>query len=348
MENSIANPDIWRGRGGKAVARKHSLASFVQPAADAQQRGAEARSEYAKRGATRSMMQSLDEMAENSLRLLEGDTVVSLDPELLDASFVADRIGDDMDDYVQLREAIRQSGQSTPILVRPHPDDAGRYMIVFGHRRARAAREIGIPVRAVVKAIEDIAHVIAQGQENTARSDLTFIEKSLFARKLIANGMSKDIVKASLTIDDTLLSRMLSVADTVPDVVLEAVGAAKGVGRDRWEELKKLVLAPAESQRATEFVETDTFKTSPDGERFNVLLNELKTVKKPKRPAALPSVRQFDVAAKSVAVTTRSSGKNFTIALSSKDASKFGAFVSDQLEALYRAFQDQQQSKAGD
>lgn len=224
-------------------------------------------------------MQSLDELAETSIRMLEGETVVSLDPELLEGSFVADRIGDDQEDYVQLREAIRQSGQSTPILVRPHPDAEGRYMIVFGHRRARAARDLQIQVRAVIKPLEDLAHVIAQGQENTARSDLTFIEKALFAKKLLANGMSKDVVKIALTIDDTLLSRMLAVADAVPEAVLDAVGAAKGVGRDRWEELKKLVLIPANAQKACEFVGASDFRQTAEGERFNVLLAELKAAK---------------------------------------------------------------------
>ncbi|AGS25671.1 plasmid partitioning protein RepB [Rhizobium etli] len=330
------------------MARNHSLAKFVQPSAEEHQRTADARAEYTRRGASRSMMQSLDELAETSMRMLEGETVVALNPELLDGSFVADRIGDDQDDYVQLREAIRQSGQSTPILVRPHPDAEGRYMIVFGHRRARAARELQIPVRAVIKPLEDIAHVIAQGQENTARSDLTFIEKSLFARKLISNGMSKDVVKVALTIDDTLLSRMLSVAETVPESVLEAVGAAKGVGRDRWEELKKLIQLPTNAERALEFVRSDAFRHAAEPDRFNVLLGELKTAKKPKKQAASPSVRQFDVAAKAVSVTTKSSGKTFTLALTSKDASKFGAYLSDQLEALYQTFQRDEQIKTGD
>lgn len=330
------------------MARKHILANFVHPATETQQRSTEARSEYTRRGASRSMMQSLDEMAENSIRLLEGETVVAIDPNLLDGSFVADRIGDDNESYVQLREAIRQSGQSTPILVRPHPDDAGRYMIVFGHRRARAARDLGLQVRAVIKPLEDIAHVIAQGQENSARSDLTFIEKSLFAHRLIANGMSKDVIKTALTIDDTLLSRMLSVAETIPDAVLEAVGAAKGVGRDRWEELKKLLQAPAEVDRAVAFVATTAFKDAVEENRFNLLLSEMKTVPKPKKSTASPSVRQFDLAAKAVSVTTRSGGKTFTIALTTKDSPGFGAFVSDQLETLYRAFQDQQKSTAGE
>ncbi len=331
------------------MARNHSLAKFVQPTAEEHQRTADTRAEYTRRGASRSMMQSLDELAETSIRMLEGETVVALDPELLEGSFVADRIGDDQEDYVQLREAIRQSGQSTPILVRPHPDAEGRYMIVFGHRRARAARDLQISVRAVIKPLEDIAHVIAQGQENTARSDLTFIEKALFARKLVANGMSKDVVKIALTIDDTLLSRMLAVAESIPEPVLDAVGSAKGVGRDRWEELKKLVQVPANADRACAFILAADFRHTAEADRFNALLGELKTAKKPKKKRdASPSVRQFEVAAKSVAVTTKSSGRTFTLALTSKDAAKFGAFLSDQLESLYQTFQREVQTEAGD
>ncbi|MFK0333861.1 plasmid partitioning protein RepB [Rhizobium sp. NPDC090275] len=330
------------------MARNHALTTRIQPAAEEQQRTADARAEYTRRGASKTMMLSLDELAETSTRMLEGETVVALDPSLLEGSFVTDRIGDDQDDYVQLREAIRQSGQSTPILVRPHPDAEGRYMIVFGHRRARAARDLQIPVRAVIKPLEDIAHIIAQGQENTARSDLTFIEKSLFAQKLVLNGMSKDVVKIALTIDDTLLSRMLSVAEAIPEVILDEVGAAKGVGRDRWEELKKIVQVPANAQRAVDFLQSETFRSASEADRFNILLGELKTGRKLKKPATSPSVRRFDVAAKAVSVTTKSSGKTFTLALTSKDAASFGAFVSDQLEALYQTFQRDDQTKTGD
>jgi ParB family chromosome partitioning protein len=142
---------------------------------------------------------------------------------------------------------------------------------------------------------------------------------------------------------------MLAVADAVPEAVLDAVGAAKGVGRDRWEELKKLVLIPANAQKACEFVGASDFRQTAEGERFNVLLAELKTAKTlKKKQTASRSVRQFDVAAKSVAVTTKSSGKTFTLALTSKDASKFGAFLSEQLESLYQAFQREMQTKPGD
>jgi ParB family chromosome partitioning protein len=331
------------------MARKHLLAN-VSASLQSNESGntaSGARSEYARRGASRSMMQSLDEMAENSMRMLEGDTIVSLDPSLLDGSFVADRIDESPEDFQALLEAIRAAGQSSPILVRPHPDEPGRYMIVYGHRRARAARELGIAVRAVVKPIEDIAHVIAQGQENTARASLTFIEKALFARKLLNSGMTKETAKMALTVDDTLLSRMLAVVEVVPEPVLDAVGSAKGVGRDRWEAAKKLLLAPARTELALEIVRSEDFQHLGSDARFSTLLDQLKKGKTPKQPAAKAVDRNWTIANHTVTASSKLSGKSFTLALKSKDAAQFGGYLSERLERLYEEFRQSDMPETG-
>src|SRR5690606_37267496 len=103
-----------------------------------------------------------DELAERAqaakeyeAKLLEGATVVELDPGKIDGSFIADRIGDDEEAFSELVEAIRERDQDSPILVRPHPTAEGRYMIVFGHRRVRAAKALSRNVRAVVKQLDD-------------------------------------------------------------------------------------------------------------------------------------------------------------------------------------------------
>jgi ParB family transcriptional regulator, chromosome partitioning protein len=44
-----------------------------------------------------------------------------------------------------------------------------------------ALRDLGQPVRALVRDFDDAALVMAQGQENGARRDLSFIEKANFA-----------------------------------------------------------------------------------------------------------------------------------------------------------------------
>lgn len=329
------------------MARKHLLTSIGthtverQPLSDP----SESRAEYARRGASRSMIQSLDEMAENSMRVFEGETIVSLDPQLLEPSPFADRIDSDDEEFAALVNAIERAGQSSPVLVRPNPDAAGRFIIVYGHRRARAARQLGINVRAVVKPIEDIAHVIAQGQENTARSDLTFIEKALFAQKLVGSGIDKEAVKSALTIDDTLLSRMLAVAEHVPQDVLNSLGSARGVGRDRWEELKKLMLAPAKADLARSLVRGEEIAKLPVADRFTALLSELKDKSRNKKSVkSKPEERTWSLAEDTVKVATKDGGTAFTLALKAKDASRFGAYISQNLEQLYEEFQRTEQN----
>lgn len=330
------------------MARKNLLASITGPSVD--RTAAETRSDYATRGASRSMMLSIEELAESAKRLSDGETIVSLDPALLDASFVSDRIEDDEEEFALFRQGIEKDGQLQPILVRPHPKRDGRYMIVFGHRRARAARELGINVRAVVKNVEEIAHIIAQGQENTRRADLSFIEKSLFAARLLAMGQSKDTIKSAISVDDTLLSRMLSVVEIIPAQVIEAIGAAKTIGRDRWEDLKKLLLRPGAVDQAVELLASDDFSGLDAPARFNRLLTQLQRGRKPARPASAPqSVGSWAPQDKRVAASYRNTGKAFSLSLKSKDAGEFGHYLSSNLEALYQAFREaKQRNQTGD
>jgi ParB family chromosome partitioning protein len=331
------------------VARKNLLSSIT--GAEAPKTDSVSRHDYALRGASRSMMLSIDEMAENAKKMLAGETIVQLDVTVLDHSFLVDRIEDDDEEYANLREAIREHGQSTPILVRPHPQVKGRYMIVFGHRRARVARELGVPVRAVIKNLEEIAHIVAQGQENTARANLSFIEKALFAKKLLDMGQRKETIKSALTIDDTLMSRMLSVAETVPAAVIEGIGAAKTVGRDRWEELKKQVKQPQTAEAALVIVKSDEFRSKEAADRFNYLLSQLKARgRKPRKPAR----GQVETAAwapedKTVAASYRNTGSSFSLSLKSKNAGEFGRYISSNLDSLYRAFREEKiRSETGD
>lgn len=305
----------------------------------------EARSDYTRRGASKSMMNSLDDLAEASLRIRDGEVIVSLDPAQLDGSFVEDRLGDGAADFEALKAAIHANGQSSPIMVRPHPEVEGRFQIIFGHRRTRAAKELGLHVRAVIKQLADVEHIIAQGQENTQRANLSFIEKALFAKRLLDRGMTKEVAKAALNVDDTLLSRMLSVADGVPNVVLNALGAAKGIGRDRWEELKKLVVPPAKSDQAIEFVGSDAF--SEASEPFNALISHLKTSGKPKKAKAPKNAATWSHSSKTLTVEGKMKPKGFSLELSEKDAKPFGQWLTHNLDELYERF-IKSQPKNGD
>ena len=63
--------------------------------------------DYTIKGASRSIMSSIDELAERADRLLEGETMVELDTDLVDASFVRDRLEEDPQEFADLLGAIR-------------------------------------------------------------------------------------------------------------------------------------------------------------------------------------------------------------------------------------------------
>ena len=321
------------------MARKDLLKSVMGDASQAKL-GTE-RSSYAMRGASKSMKVSIDSLAENSKRLLEGETIVEIDTSLIDASFVNDRLSGDDEAFEELKRSIAANGQDTPVLLRPHPDVTGRYMVVFGHRRVRAARALDRPVRAVVKEMDDVAHILAQGQENTARADLSFIEKALFAKNLRDLGQEKGVIQQALTIDGTLLSRMLSVTSTIPSHVVEAIGPAKQIGRDRWEDFKKLMTEKANLKVADRVLETDGFEQLDSDTKFETLHSKVAEAgKAPKRRStkAAPAKRTWTAGGGRIKGVIGRTGRAYNISLTSKDSAAFGEFLSENLDELYAEY----------
>ncbi|NRC57192.1 plasmid partitioning protein RepB [Neoaquamicrobium sediminum] len=164
-----------------------------------------------------------------------GGGAVDLDPNLVDPSPFDDRLPDDDEtNYVQFRESIRTERQKVPIQVRSHPGAEGRFQIVYGRRRVRAARELGIAVKALIVEMSDRDLAVAQGIENGQRQDLTWIERALFAQTMDNGGIRPRDIQAALGIDDAELARMRSVYRTIPTDVIKLIGRAPKVGRPRW------------------------------------------------------------------------------------------------------------------
>lgn len=295
-------------------------------------------------GAAKSISSSIDELTKQASLLAEGEAVIEIDPTVIDVSFVSDRMTVDDEQYAELVEAIRARGQDTPILVRPHPTTEGRYMVVFGHRRLRAASELGRKVRAVVKTLEDLDHVIAQGQENSARANLSFIEKVIFAQQLSSLGFGRETIQSALSVDYQTLSKMMTIPKSIPPGVIESIGAAKSIGRDRWLELRKLIDNPRNANAATKFVITDDFLSEDSEGRFNKLFDALhkggKAVRKTISKSAAESWAPSD---KSVSVTARTGSKDYTLKISEAEAKPFGEWISGNLDSLFEAYRQSKQ-----
>lgn len=169
-----------------------------------------------------------------SIADLKGRAMVDVPADLIDDAGLSDRLDADEDGIAALAESIRTYGQQVPVMLRHSPNVEGRYEVVYGRRRVAALKRLGLPVRAMVRDLTDRDLIVAQGQENAARKDLSFIEKAMFARSMAQQGFSRAVICDALHIDKTVVSRMLSVAEAVPEALIRAIGAAPAAGRDRW------------------------------------------------------------------------------------------------------------------
>lgn len=204
--------------------------------------------------------------------------IQDLDPHMIDPSPYPDRLPDDNPhDFETFKRSIEEEGQKVPIQVRRHPSSADRYQVVYGHRRWRAALELGRSVRAIEVEISDLDLVLAQGIENANRQDLTWIERALFASRMDDAGIKARHIYAALSIEDAELARMRSVYRAIPADVIEAIGRAPKVGRPRWLELVKAVSAQPDALQVVRAALSDANETKETSdERFQLALNAIK------------------------------------------------------------------------
>ena len=79
----------------------------------------------------------------------------------------------------ELAQSIRLRGILQPLLVRPHPTDRGRFQIIAGERRWRAAGAAGLhEVPALVREMADTDAAAVALVENLQRQDLNAIDEA--------------------------------------------------------------------------------------------------------------------------------------------------------------------------
>lgn len=265
-------------------------------------------------------------------KIAEGQAIVELDPEFIDSSFVIDRLGVEKEQHNSLVEQIREHGQQVPILVRPHPDQPGRYQVAYGHRRLAAVRHLGGPVKAMIRVLTDEQLVVSQGQENNSRADLSYIERCYFAAKLEARGFSRDVIIASLGVDKAALSRMIALVGALPSPIIEAIGPAPAFGRQRWAELAEMLKERGKLAKAEKLVGEEPFLAQRSDERFQALYGALKASKEK------PQVSTWATPNGSRLVRITDTEDKATLAFDKRLEPGFASFVRERLGALYDEF----------
>ena len=270
-------------------------------------------------------------------------SIHDLDPKTIDPSPYPDRLpDDDPRDFEQFKRSIEAEGQKIPIQVRRHPSSIGRYQVVYGHRRWRAALELGQSVRAIEVEISDLDLVVAQGIENATRQDLTWIERVLFASRMDDAGIKPRDIYAALSIEHTELARMRGVYRSIPADIIEAIGRAPKIGRPRWLDLAKTISAVPDALEAARAALLRTnAEPGSSNERFQRALRAVKP------NSDLPSSTLTPIADASGAKlgTCTTSPKEVRISAEGALGIEFIRFVEGELPGLVERFSRQRDNR---
>ncbi len=262
-----------------------------------------------------------------SLADLKTRALIEVPAELIDDAGLKDRLDAKDDGLAELIESIRDYGQQVPVMLRQSPKSADRYEIVYGRRRVAALKALGKPVRAMLRDLDDRSLIVAQGQENAARKDLSFIEKANFAKQMQDAGFDRKVICDALHVDKTVVSRMLAVTGLLPQDLILAIGAAPSAGRDRW-------LALAKRLEHRNIDEAIALAQGPDSDaRFLAVFDALA----PER--AKPATREVKADDGALlAQVTRRSGK----AVMTVQEADFGDWIAENLARLHDEFKSGQ------
>lgn len=117
-----------------------------------------------------------------------------------------------------LADDIRAHGILQPLLVRPHPTHTGRYQIVAGERRCRAAQRAGLEeVPCIERQMGDDAMERLALAENIQRTDLPAVDEARAYRRIIdTTGLSQRKLADAIHKDPEYIAQRLRLLDHQP------------------------------------------------------------------------------------------------------------------------------------
>jgi ParB family transcriptional regulator, chromosome partitioning protein len=142
----------------------------------------------------------------------------------------------------ELADSIRQRGVIQPVLVRP-----GKYELIAGERRWRAAREVGLAtIPAIVHAVNDEEALEIALIENLQRDDLNPIEQAQAYKQLtIKFGLTQEAIAEKVGRNRVTVANMMRLLELPPEVQAWVSGGQLSVGHAK----AILGLSIAEEQR---------------------------------------------------------------------------------------------------
>jgi ParB family transcriptional regulator, chromosome partitioning protein len=213
-----------------------------------------------------------------------GEELQEVDIDLIDPNPDQPRLRFNEDKLNELAQSIRANGLVQPLLLRRSAN--GRYQIVAGERRWRAAQLAALPkVHAVVRNIPDSKLLELALIENIQREELNPIEEASAYQRLIHNlGLTQDEVAQQVGKDRSSIANYLRLLKLPEDVqrMLEdeliSMGHARALlGLDTKDQIRRLANEVAEkklSVRQTEQAVKRATSPQSSGERSTPSSND--------------------------------------------------------------------------
>lgn len=218
---------------------------------------------------------------------------LELDIDLIDPNSEQPRKRFTDDAMEELAQSIRANGIIQPIIVR---EMGGRYQIVAGERRWRAAQRAGVHrVPVVVKEVSDEKLLELALIENIQRHDLNPVEEAKAYRKLIDSlGLTQELVAARVGKNRTMITTSLRLL-RLPAEILKMIEEEKlTAGHAR----ALLIVTDGAAQRRLAKTIAEKSLSVREAEKAANRLSRgdaEKTVKKPPLAATDPNVRAAEV-----------------------------------------------------
>ena len=217
----------------------------------------------------------------NNDSMTAGESLQNLKIALLQPGKYQPRTRMDKESLAELAESIKAQGVMQPVLVRPV--SAGRYEIIAGERRWRAAQMAGLTeVPALIREVPDEDALAMSLIENIQREDLNPLEEALGIQRLIKEfGMTHQAAGQALGSSRSAVSnllRLLHLPASVQELMMQgkidmghgrallALPAARQIATANLVAHKQLSVRETERLVARELAAPEK-KTKPRGSR---------------------------------------------------------------------------------
>ncbi len=212
-----------------------------------------------------------------------------------------------------LADSISVSGIIQPLTVRKGDD--GKYILIAGERRLRAARMAGLRrVPCVIHRTDEATSAFYSLTENMQRSNLSFFEEAMGINRLITDfGFSQSEVAARLGLSASTVSNKLRLLKLSPEIQSRICAASLTERHAR----ALLRLMPEQREDVLDKIIAEDLTLSQTEELIDDILNpkeivscqaEAQEVAKPIRKAAIGDIKLFSNSLSKLLCTMQNAG----------------------------------------